>query len=60
MDFKIGDVVELKSGSPSMTVSDFGRDYNDDPNSLVCVWFQESSRQQAFFDYRTLKLIQTD
>lgn len=61
MNFNIGDVVELKSGSPQMTISDFGAQYNsDDPNSVICVWFVESSRQQAFFDVRTLKLIKTD
>jgi len=32
--FKIGDVVQLKSGGPTMTVSKFG-----DDNRVYCVWF---------------------
>lgn len=31
---KIGDIVQLKSGGPLMTVSSFG-----DDNRVICVWF---------------------
>lgn len=36
--FKVGDVVLLKSGGPSMTVSHVAPD-----GSLLCVWFPDQS-----------------
>lgn len=61
MTFEIGDVVELKSGSPLMTVTLIG-DVNDDfdKNSIYCVWFTGTSRESAHFDYRTLKKVNID
>jgi uncharacterized protein YodC (DUF2158 family) len=37
MDFKIGDVVRLKSGSPKMSVKNAG------PNFVVTEWYNEQS-----------------
>jgi uncharacterized protein YodC (DUF2158 family) len=36
MEFKVGDVVQLKSGGPNMTISGF---YNQNENSMTCTWF---------------------
>ncbi|SEI92541.1 YodC family protein [Frateuria terrea] len=35
-DFKIGDVVQLKSGGPAMTITAVG------PTTLTCEWFDQS------------------
>lgn len=37
MEFKVGDVVQLKSGGPLMTVS-----YLSDKGKFTCYWFNES------------------
>lgn len=48
--FKIGDVVILKSGGPSMTVHSIG-DYSPmGPNpGLLCVWFDGSKKVEDIF-----------
>lgn len=38
MEFKIGDVVQLKSGGPLMTVSSVG-----EKSTVNCYWFNEKS-----------------
>lgn len=49
-DFKLGDIVQLKSGGPAMTVSGHrGR-------SLVCEWFDHSGKHSAHvFEPSSLK-----
>lgn len=45
-NYKIGDVVQLKSGGPLMTVhaiKDFSTDYGINPG-LLCVWFNENKK----------------
>jgi uncharacterized protein YodC (DUF2158 family) len=44
-EFKIGDVVELRSGGPEMTVIG-----EQAPNLIMCTWFDKNdeSRSQAF------------
>jgi len=40
MDFKVGDVVELKSGGPKMTIEKIApRNSTDSENVIHCVWF---------------------
>lgn len=53
--FAIGDVVILKSGSPTMTVVDIG-DYGPlGPNPGVkCFWFVGGAKKEDVFDPRTL------
>ena len=50
-DFQIGDVVEMKSGGPQMTVKKIGDD------GVECVWFDEKKRvqQSDVFDPATLQ-----
>jgi uncharacterized protein YodC (DUF2158 family) len=47
MDFKIGDVVQLKSGGPEMTIT--GIDSSD--GTIGCTWFpsEESEPKKANF-----------
>lgn len=48
--FKIGDVVILKSGGPPMTVHNIG-DYSPlEPNpGLLCVWFDSAKKVEDAF-----------
>ncbi|MHC8321146.1 YodC family protein [Pseudomonas sp. GB2N2] len=56
-DFKKGDVVQLKSGGPKMTIQDLG-DYGPTgpEEGAHCVWFEKEKRQESVFDVATLKL----
>ena len=53
MDFKSGDVVTLKSGSPTMTIESTG------PYSGVvkakCIWFDGSKKFTGVFELSTLE-----
>lgn len=51
--FKVGDVVVLKSGSPKMTVSDTGYD----EGQIKCVWFDKTKRETALFYPDTLQTV---
>ena len=60
-NFKIGDVVKLKSGSPDMTISSIEPTYKDsklvpDEYDCTCVWFVEYLPQHYTFNCKTLKL----
>ena len=43
MDFKLGDVVQLKSGGPSMTVEAISG------NDVVCIWFDKMKAHRKSF-----------
>ncbi|XOK10424.1 YodC family protein [Agrobacterium tumefaciens] len=49
MDFNIGDVVQLKSGRPLMTVS-----YKGEKGNLTCYWFNqiEHSYEPKFAEFK--------
>ncbi len=53
MDFKIGDVVQLKSGGPLMTVS-----YIGEKGNLTCYWFNqvEHSYEAKFAEFKPAML----
>jgi len=55
-EFKKGDVVQLKSGGPKMTISDLG-DYSPlgPEDGAKCVWFEKEKRQEHVFDTAVLK-----
>ena len=40
-EFKIGDVVKLKSGGQKMTVNAFGNQFA--PKEILCAWFDEKN-----------------
>ena len=50
--FKPGDIVQLKSGGPSMTVAKSS--YTDE--GYWCEWFKGASKERAHFDEETLKV----
>ena len=55
--WKKGDVVQLKSGGPKMTVAQVGT-YTfgvTTPEDTVCVWFEGPKQQEHTFDEETLK-----
>lgn len=43
--FKIGDIVQLKSGGPWMTVSS---EQDEDSNKVNCKWFNSDNFEQSF------------
>jgi len=59
MDFEVGDVVQLKSGGPLMTVEQVGEASMTGENTVWCVWFEKvgnrQSRQEAAFRPTSLK-----
>lgn len=56
-NFKVGDVVKLKSGSPLMTVDEVIINIQTKrPNGLIrCVWFEGTTRK--WFDFRDELLV---
>jgi uncharacterized protein YodC (DUF2158 family) len=46
MGFEIGDLVELKSGGPTMVVEDLGM---LDNSPITCVWFDGNKREAGQF-----------
>lgn len=54
-DFKIGDVVRLKSGGPKMTVDSLkGKD------TVQCRWFEDKQVRSAEFSSESLKKVEGD
>jgi uncharacterized protein YodC (DUF2158 family) len=68
LNFKVGDVVKLKSGGPDLTVryvigSDSSKDFdfiaaNYKKNDLVCRWFENDALEENIFEPETI--IKTD
>jgi uncharacterized protein YodC (DUF2158 family) len=57
-DFKVGDVVQLKSGGPKMTIdtiSNFGLGSTHD--QAKCVWFDGTKRMEDLFELPTLSKV---
>jgi uncharacterized protein YodC (DUF2158 family) len=54
MTFKIGDTVQLKSGSPRMTVTVIGLSA-DGKEIVECAWFDGSQRQNGSFPTDALR-----
>jgi uncharacterized protein YodC (DUF2158 family) len=52
MAFNVGDVVQLKSSGPLMTVESI-----DDDGVHNCTWFQERELKKGHFPEATLKLV---
>jgi uncharacterized protein YodC (DUF2158 family) len=50
----VGDVVELKSGGPPMTIEVID-DYGAGHNQAMCVWFEGAKRESAIFELATLR-----
>ena len=58
MDFKCGDVVRLKSGSPLMTVEDIGKYGYSDKNQAKCVWFDSQKKCEGLFEPDMLEVVE--
>ncbi|HET8638374.1 MAG TPA: DUF2158 domain-containing protein [Acidobacteriaceae bacterium] len=50
-NWKIGDTVKLKSGSPLMTIAETGLP----GNMVVCLWFNLTERKEGTFPPETLE-----
>jgi uncharacterized protein YodC (DUF2158 family) len=51
-----GDVVELKSGGPSMTIQDLGSwEARGIEDGALCVWFEGKTKHEDVFDLSALK-----
>ncbi|MBB5722179.1 uncharacterized protein YodC (DUF2158 family) [Loktanella ponticola] len=48
MNFQVGDIVQLRSGGPNMTIESCEGD------DVRCVWFDGNSREMALFVGATL------
>ncbi len=46
MEFAPGDVVQLKSGGPSMTVERIGKTERTQEDFVFCVWFETVGKRQ--------------
>jgi uncharacterized protein YodC (DUF2158 family) len=46
MDFEPGDVVQLKSGGPLMTVEVIDKDGMTGRDAVFCVWFEKVGNRQ--------------
>jgi uncharacterized protein YodC (DUF2158 family) len=46
VEFEPGDVVQLKSGGPSMTVERFGKDPKTQEDVVFCTWFETVGKRQ--------------
>jgi uncharacterized protein YodC (DUF2158 family) len=55
-EIKAGDIVQLKSGGPRMTVSSIGEDMGGTPTAY-CAWFDGPKKQQAAFPLLSLKVL---
>jgi uncharacterized protein YodC (DUF2158 family) len=58
-DFKAGDTVELKSGSPTMTIDWVGPQFEHSPTQgALCSWFdQKNEPKEKWFPLTSLKKV---
>lgn len=47
MEFKVGDLVRLKSGGPLMTVEQVGKKAVTDEEAVWCTWFEKVGNKQV-------------
>jgi uncharacterized protein YodC (DUF2158 family) len=53
--FKIGDVVLLKSGGPEMTIEEIGRWQESQVDQAKCSWFDENKKKSGIFVLESLE-----
>lgn len=54
---KAGDIVQLRSGSPDMTIEDIGKYGIGAKERAKCVWFEGKKRIEAIFELATLRKV---
>jgi len=50
VNFKVGDLVQVKSGGPKMTVNDA-----DDSDQIQCQWFSGTKLHSGYFNANSLQ-----
>lgn len=53
--FSTGDVVQLKSGGPAMTISEVLMEYGNFKGNYRCKWFKGASNEASVFEEATLQ-----
>ena len=54
-EFQVGDVVQLKSGGPEMTIETIGKfGMGSTHDEAKCVWFDGKNRKEGVFELHTL------
>jgi len=53
--FSPGDIVQLKSGGPAMTISKVTENDFSSRLGYQCEWFKGASKEHAYFEEETLK-----
>lgn len=53
--FSTGDVVQLKSGGPAMTISEVITEYGKPTAKYRCKWFKGASNETSVFEEETLQ-----
>lgn len=54
--FNKGDIVQLKSGGPKMTVDE----PQTETGNVLCTWFAGNKLQQGYFDPETIKKLREE
>ena len=54
-EIKAGDIVQLKSGGPKMTVSKIGNTLGGTVPHAWCDWFESSKKVDSYFPLTSLK-----
>ena len=58
--FSPGDIVQLKSGGPAMTVSEIKSKFaGDEATAYRCTWFKGASKEYGDFREETLEMFDT-
>lgn len=53
-DIKVGDVVQLKSDGPKMTID------GEHQGQLHCIWFELATRHEGYFRKSSLRILNND
>ena len=54
IEFKCGDVVKLKSGSPKMTIEEIGKYAYSDEDKAKCIWFDGTKKFEDVISFHSL------
>jgi uncharacterized protein YodC (DUF2158 family) len=56
-ELKVGDVVQLKSGGPKMTIEGIDAYGLENYKQAICVWFEKSKRETHVFELTSLQKV---